>query len=829
MQINIRALCLFSHALLGTTIFAISTWLVSSATVHIPTLSELYQTYQFTSWVKPALAPEPVENYTFLFSTFFGICCFAVAGYCSTLKLTEISFLSKLSLITSTLCLIVWLCLFKGNSVFGNHRGSLMVAVTSNAGMFLAIALLMTFPLYWVGQLERKQNWKYISLFILLLPLLLLSGSVILTDYDKSIIAAHYDPFIYPLVQDWMNEALGITQKSQYGWYPLFLRPIWRLLGEPGTLNVALVMSGLLLVANMTVILFMYRFSKHKLMATLFGFFAVIYVLIPVKFWPEDTYFQFMPIRLVFPALALLFMIFPFNNFIYYRMFAYFILAFGLVWNFESGVIGLIIFGVFCIALQAQPKWNAYFSSTLEQLFITLIAIALVIFLMHEYYRQRFGSSPSIDSILLMIKTFNSGYGAVPMPLFGGWLVHVLIYAAAIFLGVRGLFRAFNAQAAEQAAALLALAFMGLLWLRYYQGRSVPHQLMLVSFPAICCLGLIIDTIIPNITKDQGEKLSKMLAVFIGAPLFAAFILWAWTAAVPDRKLSYIINHTNDAPIDLFVDDIIKEFKSLQPASDDKIVVVSPFAHLVQLKLKKSNLLNVTGTAQILFESEIENLESILKDSHTLMVIIRNPKITEHPEIKPLLALYFDSFSPEKLACGSFSTSLAPFKYIRRSVSNKYQLPKDGLENLTNIALGKIARQSSSLADSQPAAAVDGITDGHFNSGSTTHTAFQANPWWEVDLEQSTPINTIQIWNRTDGSSERLNNFWVFISDTPFTHDDRIENIKRRTDIKKYFQSAVPCPSTTIKFQNSQGRFVRIQLEGSGYLSLAEVKMFSEP
>ena len=51
----------------------------------------------------------------------------------------------------------------------------------------------------------------------------------------------------------------------------------------------------------------------------------------------------------------------------------------------------------------------------------------------------------------------------------------------------------------------------------------------------------------------------------------------------------------------------------------------------------------------------------------------------------------------------------------------------------------------------------DGNTNGDFNKKSTTHTAQENNPWWEVDLGKEVPIEKLAIWNRLGaGLADRL-------------------------------------------------------------------------
>jgi hypothetical protein len=82
-----------------------------------------------------------------------------------------------------------------------------------------------------------------------------------------------------------------------------------------------------------------------------------------------------------------------------------------------------------------------------------------------------------------------------------------------------------------------------------------------------------------------------------------------------------------------------------------------------------------------------------------------------------------------------------------------------------NVAVKGTASQSSTDYNGPANLANDGNTDGHFfDAKSTTHTKVSNNPWWEVDLGSSLPIDNVVVWNRTDGSVySRLNNFRIVL------------------------------------------------------------------
>jgi hypothetical protein len=89
------------------------------------------------------------------------------------------------------------------------------------------------------------------------------------------------------------------------------------------------------------------------------------------------------------------------------------------------------------------------------------------------------------------------------------------------------------------------------------------------------------------------------------------------------------------------------------------------------------------------------------------------------------------------------------------------------LSNGENIARDGEASQSSVAYEGEAKRAIDGNTNGDYENGkSTTHTEASENPWWEVDLKKSQPIEKIVIWNRTDNNLEgRLSNFRLIVLD----------------------------------------------------------------
>ncbi|NOT60784.1 MAG: hypothetical protein HOP19_11245 [Acidobacteria bacterium] len=148
-----------------------------------------------------------------------------------------------------------------------------------------------------------------------------------------------------------------------------------------------------------------------------------------------------------------------------------------------------------------------------------------------------------------------------------------------------------------------------------------------------------------------------------------------------------------------------------------------------------------------------------------------------------------------------------------------------GGQQTTNLALNKTATQSSTAWSGVPSRAVDGNTNGNYNATppSVTHTGLDAQAWWHVDLGSVGTINTINVWNRTDCCANRLTNFYVFVSDVPFTSTN-LNSTLSQSGVGSYLTSGQAGLPTTLTI-NRTGRYVRVQLVGTNELSLAEVEV----
>ncbi|MDO7172498.1 alpha-L-fucosidase [Mariniflexile sp. AS56] len=162
-----------------------------------------------------------------------------------------------------------------------------------------------------------------------------------------------------------------------------------------------------------------------------------------------------------------------------------------------------------------------------------------------------------------------------------------------------------------------------------------------------------------------------------------------------------------------------------------------------------------------------------------------------------------------------------------KEVANVWEKPEDipmdanwgyQYDTTKNLAFMKPCEQSSmnkfvrdKRAYPRAEIAVDGVTEGNAMMEQTSWTLEEDTPWWRVDLGDHHVVNEITIYNRTDIDANQLKDFTVSLHDAA-------GNV-----VWKSVQRQVPTPSVKIPVESKKGRFVKVQLNGTGALALAEV------
>lgn len=157
-------------------------------------------------------------------------------------------------------------------------------------------------------------------------------------------------------------------------------------------------------------------------------------------------------------------------------------------------------------------------------------------------------------------------------------------------------------------------------------------------------------------------------------------------------------------------------------------------------------------------------------------------------------------------------------RYVRIELegNNALSLAEVQVLRAENIAWKKQATQSSTAYGGNANRALDGNTNSSYSQNSITHTNFEKQPWWQVDLGRNEQVGLVRLFNRGDGElAKRLSNFDVIL------YNENNEEVSRQ-----YIQQ-LTSNQLNVQFNGKIGRYVRVQLHHEHQaLSLAEVEVF---
>jgi len=157
--------------------------------------------------------------------------------------------------------------------------------------------------------------------------------------------------------------------------------------------------------------------------------------------------------------------------------------------------------------------------------------------------------------------------------------------------------------------------------------------------------------------------------------------------------------------------------------------------------------------------------------------------------------------------------------------------------NPSNLAYHKRAYQSSTYNERDAKYALNGNKGGN-GVNKATATQMENQPWIEIDLGANMLIDKVLVWNRTDEPRDRnepsdlftsrLFPCWAMVGRDPFLKTADVVSLKdnlrsavcraKLTEDRRC--STWRCPA------NTQGRYVRLQLEKFNTLSVAEIEVF---
>jgi putative heme-binding domain-containing protein len=218
--------------------------------------------------------------------------------------------------------------------------------------------------------------------------------------------------------------------------------------------------------------------------------------------------------------------------------------------------------------------------------------------------------------------------------------------------------------------------------------------------------------------------------------------------------------------------------RDLAPARDEIARLASEASLPAIRQLGYASLIAADGSADRAWLLAARSVGS-LRDLLGAMPLIRDPALRAglYPRIEPLLRGLPTSLASAHPGKGSTG------RYVRIELPRRGTLTLAEVEVYSdgrNVARQGKATQKNTASGGVAARGIDGNTSGRYSDLGQTHTQEMTdNPWWEVDLGAEFPIDSVVIYNRTDGQlGRRLVNFTLTVLDAGRNVGARKEGVK---------------------------------------------------
>lgn len=326
----------------------------------------------------------------------------------------------------------------------------------------------------------------------------------------------HLNAVFHAVVQVFLGQTLLVDLPHQYGLYPHFLEPIFRLTGL-SLLSFSLVMAALMLVALVALLALLLEITREPLVALL-GFGATVfqtYLAPRLDSALGDPYYQYAPLRLA-PVAVGLWLTARWIHTRSRRLYAagHLLSALAVLWNPDTGVV---VFGAWLLTplyraitardVRAAARHAALSAGSLALASGAFAALALA----------RSGRLPDLAAFFEYQRIFYlSGFCMLPMPLWHPWMLVALVYAAGLVVSAAAIA---DGRESPRSAQVFNLTITGVGLFAYYQGRSHDLVFQAAIYPALLLATLLLDDLAQRARNHPGDWVARGVAVLLAGVL----------------------------------------------------------------------------------------------------------------------------------------------------------------------------------------------------------------------------------------------------------------------------------------------------------------------
>ncbi|CCI29226.1 conserved membrane hypothetical protein [Microcystis aeruginosa PCC 9809] len=396
------------------------------------------------------------------------------------------------------------------------YLSSLNFLVLIPVGLILTVIFFFLLHLFSLRKFSRTLLIENIVFIGVLVTVTSVAWSLVYTDRSNfhfnvvlfPLAAINSDSPFIPLVDDGF--------KSLYGGYYLWLGLLSRLMGN-NLLSIKIVVCSLIALQIILYYLIAKAIYKNPLLRILVFISCLFWSYFYGKVVSQDLYFQYFPLRTLFPCLLLVTLLYiserkfldkatlsiGFLTINLRDLLLDFIVAMALLSNFDSGVVVLIMY--FFIYIWNEFKIDGFSAKNMiKKLTGFSINFIIIIFIIIFGFRIIAGEFINFYNYIGFTLKFGSGFLGLPFP-DNIWMIFMVVYGFNII-------QSFPSPIEDKNAKYrFVIAIWGIVSLFYFVNRSHPGNLLAVSLPFFLSYGCLIDYVFSSYRKKMSESEPELM------------------------------------------------------------------------------------------------------------------------------------------------------------------------------------------------------------------------------------------------------------------------------------------------------------------------------
>jgi hypothetical protein len=403
--------------------------------------------------------------------------------------------------------------------LFTNRLDQEHITVVSNASAYpftfasfvliVSVALFMSYK--WI---ELQFNKRIAFLFFGGgVSIFAISGSLLrLAPNNETFFNGyHFSAVFNSVAMAYQGKTLLTDVVNTYGLYPHILSPVFNVFGLTPQ-SFCTVMSLSLLLSLTLLILVIYNNVQNNWIK-IFGSIAIIDAICFYRPYLNDIsidfYFQYTPIRILFPSLVLFLSSLYFNsqlqskkNLYYFSTFI--IASVGPLWNSDTGIVSLLAWYATLIIydLATCSSLILFLKQFLKHFVTGVLALATTLIAFSLWVNFSTGKSPDFSNYFLMTKLFYEyGYYMARAPLWHVWMLYIAICIAGLAFCVKIIRN--RKSPTPRALVFCVLTIISTGAFSYYQGRSETTNLIGPGYLVILLLVFMADILWSSLVSSK--------------------------------------------------------------------------------------------------------------------------------------------------------------------------------------------------------------------------------------------------------------------------------------------------------------------------------------